>query len=88
MENSSRVRSTNDTYKETNELFGVYELTVARSLILSLTNCALILIPIFNAIGLTPDVTAFIPLFTIACVNMVLVVVPSPALLSDLDATS
>ena len=45
-------------------------------------------IPLFNATGLIPAVTARIPLLTNACVMIVDVVVPSPALLSLFDATS
>ena len=44
--------------------------------------------PLLNATGLEPDDTAFMPWFTSSCVINVVVVVPSPALLSDLPATS
>lgn len=64
------------------------QLTWLASLILFATRPALFLIPALSAMGFTPEVTAFIPLFTMAWVMIVLVVVPSPALLSDLLATS
>jgi hypothetical protein len=44
--------------------------------------------PLLNATGLEPDETAFMPWFTSSWVINVVVVVPSPALLSDLPATS
>ena len=61
---------------------------VASSLTLPATREAALLMPALSAMGFTPEVTAFIPLLVMACVMMVEVVVPSPALLSDLDATS
>mmetsp|Transcript_8052 Transcript_8052/g.23149 ORF Transcript_8052/g.23149 Transcript_8052/m.23149 type:complete len:335 (+) Transcript_8052:324-1328(+) len=64
------------------------ETGVASSLTLSLTKVAAFRIPRLRATGLMPAVTALIPLFTIAFVMIVDVVVPSPALESLLEATS
>jgi hypothetical protein len=44
--------------------------------------------PLRSATGLLPEDTAFMPWFTSSWVINVVVVVPSPALLSDLPATS
>ena len=46
------------------------------------------LMPLRSATGLEPDETAFMPWFTSSWVIKVVVVVPSPALLSDFPATS
>ena len=65
---------------------------ILRTVAILLTSSDIILaalrIPLFNATGLIPAVTALIPLLTNACAIIVDVVVPSPALESLLDATS
>ena len=64
------------------------QLTLASSLILSETMFAALRMPLFRATGLIPEVTARIPLFVMACVMIVEVVVPSPAFESLFWATS
>ena len=55
---------------------------------LSITLAVALSIPLFKSIGFIPAATSFIPSLTIACVNTVAVVVPSPARSAVLLAAS
>jgi hypothetical protein len=70
------------------EIFYLLETGIENSLSLLVISLTALSIPLFNSIGFAPAVTFFKPVLKIAYAKTVPVVVPSPATIAVLPATS